>query len=648
MSLDSITETIAHFVGTFELTIEQARLRDEYQEFVALRRKNELEELEDPTTIRVKANLKLDPGEYDPLPYKLLPPAADLPLPPVPNGPLEMAQMISGPGFGPDPYVPAVQLGEAQTVIVVPDPQVVPLIIGSAVTYTFQTIVMNDNDVIGQGVFRDVELQIAQGQEMLDVALSMHAIVTPSLNIEDYQSLEYLESLADQMQSPMVSQIEGVTVYQFHGEDALGIFVNGEKVDEMPDWNDLLPAHHQTDEEEEEEGDTPDMTPDEWDRSDDEEFGEGHTVIAGGNLAVNQVDVTLAWVDAPVIAVGGKSVSLTVVSQVAVVSDVDQGGPGVQSSTNVVQSAHIGTEASEAWWVEDNVSESSADPIVSVTWIQGDLWVTNFIKQVIDATDIDKISTELSASTSLFTLGDNVLTNVTNIVQLGNFYDLVMIGGNMISVDVLHQTIALMDDDVYGSGTPDQEGNENLVMNQASVTATGEDTLEELDMPHAEALTLQQVDREAFEDALTSNPDYAGMELIRVLNIKGDLVQVNSVEQITLLQDQDDMTVEGAEAVNAAVNGAGNALLNAANITKTGVDSTVMAGGGEYSDLLIHQASLLDIPDQEDVSEIANEAIAILMEETAAAGDEAIAQAQSNLTPSEMAGSDDALQSMLA
>ncbi|WP_108862399.1 type I secretion protein [Ruegeria sp. Alg231-54] len=645
MSLDSISETIAHFVGTFEITIEQTRLRDQYEEFTALRRKVELDELDDPISIQIAAELDLPPGEYDPLPYKLLPPPADLPLPPVPDGPLELSEIYVGPSFGPDPYIPDVQLGTEQTAVLILDPQVPPLIIGSAVTYTFQAIVLNDNDVIGHGDFRDIEIQIAQGEQMLDVALSLHAIATPSLNIEDYKSLEYLESLAEQMQSPMISQIEGVTIHQFHGEDALGVIVNGEVFEEIPDWDDLLPAHHQT--EDEEEDDTPDMTPDEWDRSDDDEFGEGNTVIAGGNLAINEVNITVAWVDAPVIAVGGKSVSLTVVSQVAVVSDIDQGEPGVQSDTNVVQASFIGTEAGEEWWQDDNEAEPGEEPIVSVTWIQGDLWVTNFIKQVIDATDIDKINTEITASTSLFTLGDNVLSNVTNIVQLGNFYDLIMIGGNMVSVDMLHQTIALLDDDVYGGGKP-AEGDDNLVMNQASLTTTGEDTVEELDMAHAEAMPLQQIDREAFEDALTSNPDYAGMELLRVLKIDGDLLQVNSVEQVTLLQDQDDISLEAAAAVDAAVNGAGNALLNAANITKTGVDSTIMAAGGEYSDLLLHQAALIDIPEVPDASELANEAIAIIMEETAGIGENAIAQAQSNLTPSENASTDDAMQTMLA
>lgn len=88
MSLDSITEQIAHFIGTFQITIEQARLRDQYEEFTALKRKAELDELEDPTRIEIKANLKMDPGEYDPLPYKFFTPQEHLASAPASPGPL--------------------------------------------------------------------------------------------------------------------------------------------------------------------------------------------------------------------------------------------------------------------------------------------------------------------------------------------------------------------------------------------------------------------------------------------------------------------------------------------------------------------------------------------------------------------------------
>lgn len=79
MALDSITEQIAHFVGTFELTTEQARWRDFYEEFTALRKKAELEGLEDPARINVKAILKMDPGDYGPVSYRFGPAQDDVP-----------------------------------------------------------------------------------------------------------------------------------------------------------------------------------------------------------------------------------------------------------------------------------------------------------------------------------------------------------------------------------------------------------------------------------------------------------------------------------------------------------------------------------------------------------------------------------------
>ncbi len=645
MSLDSISETIAHFIGTFELTSEQARLRDQYEEFAALRRKQELDELEEGKVIKVKADLKLDPGKYDALPFKFQAPANEGSQPFVPGVPASDPAIFLEPPTGPDDAIPEGQIFSTSFEMVILVPELVPDLIGSAVTYTFQTLNLSDNDTIGHGDFRSAEVLMEQGREMLEVAQSLHAMPVPSMDMADYQSVEKLEALAEQMKSAKVVEVEGATVHQFHGDEALGLIVNGERVEELPEWKDLLPEHHQT--AEDEGSDQPDLFPDEWDRSDKDEFGDGHTVIAGGNLAINQVAITVGWVDAPVIAVGGKSYDLTVVSQVAVVSDVDEGEPGAQGETKVYQSSQIGVEAHEAPWLEDNVAPAGQDPLVVISWISGDLFVTNFVKQVIDATDIDHISTEISASTSMYVLGDNDMVNVTNIVQLGNFYDLILVGGNMVSVDMVHQTIVLMDDDVVTGGAPD-EAEDNLVMNQVSLNTTGEDSHEELSQNLADVLPLQEMDTEALEDALLNDPEYAGMEQLRVLKIEGDLVQANVITQVTLLQDQDDVHQKGVKGAEASVLGGGNALLNAASVSKIGVDSVVMAAEGEYSDVLLHQASLIDSPDDDLAEEIANEAIAFLMEETNGPGNSDLAPGQNKLTPSEAASLDDGMQSMLA
>ncbi len=643
MSLDSITETIAHFVGTFELTIEQGRLRDQYEEFTALRRKVELEELSDPTRIEVKATLKADPGDYAPIPFKFNTPPAELPPPPPANGPNYETNIFLDPTEGPSEAVREAALGpsEAPPLMLF---QFQNELIGSAVTYTFQALFLRDNDVVGEGEFRDVEALISAGQDMLEAALTFHAVAAPSFALADYASLELLSEIAEQIVNPMNSNIEGVTVHQFHGEDAVGVIINGEKGEEALEWDDLLPAYHQPDEETE----TPDMLPVEWDRSDDEEFIDGHMVIAGGNLAVNEVAATIAWIDAPYIAVGGKAMDLTVISQVAVISDWDQIEQGGGSGTKVVQSASVGVEAKGAYWLNQAEGAEGQPAFASVDWISGDLVVANFIKQEIDATDIDHIQADISASTTLYAMGDNQMVNVTDIVQLGSYYDVIMIGGNMISVDMLFQTNVLVDDDIVSGGSISAQGDENLVMNEASVSKTGEDSHKVLHQDMANAMALGEADMDALEHALLNDPMFAGMEQIRALKIEGDLMQVNIMEQVTMLLDQDDVHVSGPKAAETEIIAGSNALLNAANVAKAGIDSVVMAAEETYSDLLLHQASLYDMPDQEGVSDLTNDAIAVLMEEAnneLAKIHETVAK---QTAPTEMAGADDGLQSMLA
>ncbi|KIC43208.1 type I secretion protein, partial [Ruegeria sp. ANG-R] len=575
-------------------------------------------------------------------------PPATPELPPPSDGPVFETVIALEPPPSSGPPLPEGFTGVAATFVIEQKLEIVTELIGSAVTYTFQTIFLRDNDVVGEGEFRDVDQLIALAEAAAQVAASMHAFSVPSISISDYLSIEYVEELAEQMLAPINVEVEGAIVYQFHGEEAMGVIVNGEHVDEAPVWADLLPKHHQPDEEEED--DTPDAMPAEWDRDDDSEFADGHTVIAGGNLAINEVNATIAWVDAPYIAVGGKSIDLTMVSQVAVVSDIDKGTNG-GSGTNVVHSSTIEVEGKSAPWLKQGSSEDDAPAFVHVDWITTDLIVANFVKQDIDATDIDHIDAEINATTTLYALGDNELVDVTNILQLGSYYDLIMIEGDMISVDAFIQTHVLMDDDVVTGGLPEpiDGSDENLVMNEVSLKTEGEDTHQVMHDSMAEAMALGEDDLAALEDALMNDPMFAGMEQMRVLKVDGSLVQVNVAEQSTVLADQDDVHLKGPHADETEVLAGSNAMLNAASVTKAGVDSVVMAQDGSYSDLLLHQASLIDMPTNEDIAEMTNEAIAAIMEEAGMPGYESgIGPKGNDLTPSEMANSSDGLQTMLA
>lgn len=640
MLFDSITETIAHFIGTFELTVEEARQREQYDEFTALRRQAETDGLDDPNKIVVKTDLDLNPKDYDPLPYSFPTPPTDPQLPPAPVGPMPETRITIG-----DPLAPAQLVFKSDGPVsegpefVAFQPQIDGNLIGSAVTYTFQTIVLRDNDTVGTGDFRDAGLLAAQAEEALGVAQSLHAMAVPSYDLSDYLSVEYVQGLAEQMQSPLMTSVDGATVYQFHGEDALGIVVNGEYVAEAPVWSDLLPAYHQP--EDAEEMPVSLAYPEEWNQSEDAEFESGHTVVTGGNLAINEVALNVGWVDAPFIAVGGQAISLTMISQVALVSDLDVGNTGSGSGTNVVQSAQMEVQANPAPWLAGNSVAAGGDgqpSFLTVDWINGDLVVANFFKQVINATDIDHIQTEISASSTMYAMGGNQMVNVADLVQLGSYYDLIMIGGDMISVDMLFQTLVLMDDDIVSGGQVGSLGgaNENLLMNQASVMTHGLDLQQALEDNLAGAMAMNQTNMAALEDALLNDPMFAGMEQMRVLNIEGNLLQVNILEQVTMLADQDDIFLSGSNGANTQVIAGSNAMLNAANINKLGVDSVVMAAEGSYSELLLHQASLIDLPEDDISPEFANEAIAILMEEAMTAGHAAVGATGPELIPEDL------------
>ncbi|KUJ80592.1 hypothetical protein AVO45_05980 [Ruegeria marisrubri] len=643
MALDKITETIAHFIGVFDLTNEQARLREQYEEFTALRRQAELDKLADPTKIDINSDLELKSGEYKPLPHELqeapsedapIAPQVSLPdesLPPS-QAPLgnEQTEVVEQQGGG-DVDVQQVAIAAHASQAADPDP--VDEFQGSAFTFTAQYLYLSDNDTLGQGDFRDVGEMIEQIVAAHMQAEILHAMPVPVSAIGHFLSISNVEALAEAMRAEFNTEVDGVTIHRFYGEDALGTVVNGEHVEEMPEWETLLPLFHQPDDTESTE-DEVSAYPEEWDQSEDLEFETGHTVITGGNLLINETDISIGWVDAPFIALGGKLMELTMISQVAVVSDRDQGAQGQSTSgTQVVQAAQIENESNAAPWLPEDPTGDAQPTFANIDWITGDLLVANFVKQVAEATDIDHINTEISATSSYFALGDNELVNSNKIVEVGSYYDMILIGEDMISVDMVFQTLVLNDDDHStdapellaavedeeeeapgpSSTTAPDEG--NLLMNQASLKTLGEDSKESISASLSDMLTIEDSNQEALEQALLNDPMFAGLEQLRVLKVDGSLLQVNIIEQVGILADQDDVQVIGPGKSGLHTVKSSNALLNKANITKHGVDSVVMANSDTYSDLLLHQASLIDTPETESGDELVNEAIAFLMED---------------------------------
>jgi len=723
MALDRATDAISHFIGLFELKVEQGRLRDAYDEFDALRRKAELGPVE-TQNVRIPTDLDLDPSKYPPLGHVPEPPA----LPPIPLVPLDYHSSDVAPSLHAHdfPYMglehSALPLArfDYHLKAIAPDPSASLELPGSVVTVTVQTALLYDDDTLGEGTFRDSADHVEKLADLAAQAASFHAPGGPGA--AEFASLDSAMSLAEAMRT-FSPEATGATTFTLHGTDIPARIVNGEAVDELPVWNDLLPPHLAPSDEDEED----DTGIEDWalpeGHSPEPDMPDGYSLVTGGNLLVNEAQIHVAWIDAPMIAVGGQWLDLDVISQVAALSDHDTGLPeGRTGPASVYQVIEIEEEALTAPWLDTSTSDPGAPPLkLSVEILTGDLFVSNYVSQIIDLIDNDHFGSSITAANAAYVLGDNTVTNVTDILQIGLGYDLILISGDFIQIDTIHQTLVLLDDDVVEgaipplpkakgadeapaddplevqgvavaaeggigsseedtastesdiatraqSGTdgatraetgadaadeaeesPWQAASDNLLMNQASLNSIGIDTAAELSQSLSAMLHDPDMSLETLKEQLLSDPALAGLEQARVLKIDGSLIQANVIEQTIRASDNDDIRIDGAVPPELDLVAGSNALLNAAKITAHGVDSIVMAENDAYSDLLIHQASLIDEPDMPPEADpgLVSEAVAFLIEDAQAAAGEKMADAFASAGDHITADGYDVMQSAL-
>ncbi len=412
----------------------------------------------------------------------------------------------------------------------------------------------------------------------------------------------------------------------------------------------------------------------------------GDEVVTGANLAVNEVAIAWQWLDAPVIVVKGDVVDLDVVVQHNLLRDRDTSNaeptaaaaadaaaspkapPTPTSSTpaSTTPASSLGTDPASAAAVaatsEPAAPIAKATPIAEpepgagpseainaaritatstadddaatpgspaqpstavVKTVAGDVGLTNTVEQHSFVTDMDRTDVALSAAETTIGTGGNLTVNEAFFTEIGYRFDLIVVDGDMIKLDVVNQLNVLLDDDgidaplgVPGATTPQN----NVVMNRADLSSHGVDTVTA--MQDAFAAAAEQLR----EGASTLTPDvladrlFAGKDMVAALHIQGDLMIANMIDQRTYLGDQDQVHL--ARDALAAPRGApvevttgANALLNAAKITEHGLDSVIMAGGDVYDDALIYQAGLIDTDEQPgavDLPALANEAVAFL------------------------------------
>jgi hypothetical protein len=626
MPLDRTTEAIAHFIGLFHVDSEAARLRTEYDAF-----RGKSEALPEPgdhpeftINIRSPHDLKgFEPGLKVPLsdaPAQSVSPVVTTVASGLGADAVSNAISIETPG----PIAEAIQSGQGMTV-----PHWIIPLPNSIVTLIDQSLTMSDDDLLVFGhsyQFVDPSISQATLQELASVADGLSLGISTHLEAGQVLSVDDALSVLAAAQGLDASGVEGATATMIEGDAAFDIYVNGTPVEAMPEFRDNVPASMQDKyaEKEEEEADPP--GPDVPIEEDNPFAVEpGHHVSTGENLAANEAYVGISWVDAGVIAVAGDVVSLNLISQVNVLSEHDSGGLGGGLS-QVINAAQIEIVSSEPEGGE--TAEAAGQPVFPRHWqvqtVEGDVVLVNWVEQHIFATDNDRAEIEFSAAATAIGLGENTLANVLALVELGFHYDLIIIGGNMISFNLIEQINVLLDSDaIAGAAWPEGgvSSGDNLLMNSGTITATGVDTFTAMtDLFRAEIAALA-AGAGTISDALAADLLFEGMETLSVLYITGDLIKMNVIEQTNYVGDADQVHLALEEFI--AENGGevtlivgSNALLNAATIEDSGIDSAVLVGGEIYSDALIYQAELIDTdaaPEGVALAALTNEAVAAFL-----------------------------------
>lgn len=641
MLMDKTTEAIAHFIGLFEIAVEEARLRQDFNEFQIKRDP----EPQQPALLDIDVAMQapydfveMDPGlRYQPLPpdVVLLAPWVETDFHP-PHLPESMP--ISAQIFAdlPDPGVAALHHASSRVVFHIDPP-------GSLAVRINQEISLSDNDYVGVGGHGLIFSPDANHGAEMAALLYGAARFSPTMDLNApgsgaeigsfiLASASALEAFAEEHQ-----QDDDVFVVNQDGIE--GSYVNGAIVAKLPDLKEHLP------DQEEEEAEGP-ATVHSVDGLGTVEIEASVTVEAGSNTLVNSAVLTNNWLVGPVIAAVGNHVELNAIVQINVWSDSDSIGtslggwtfdPGEATEAfNIAMFTRIDPGAdAQTGAPSDEFPQNWA-----VTRIDGDLILMNWIEQFSFMMDNDVHVLSSSGVKSMVTTGDNTMLNNVNLTELGLYFDLIIVGGNIYDCNFIFQMNVLLDDDLVGAvkgfettgdGTLSTSG--NLLWNQAGIiNIGGADRFEAMPGHYREAAANLKAGSNDLPSGVLGDDAFAGLGGLRVLYVSGDILDLQYIKQTNILGDADQvaMAMNGIEDsfpdAQWNVSTGSNALINTAGILDLDSTGKNYVGGDQYSDEVLIQAELVSADPNlggQDPDILVNEAIAFLGDESAGPDDDA-------------------------
>lgn len=684
MALDATTESIAHFIGLFEIAADGDRLRQAYKEFSP--EKFDPESLGELGPLSVRLQAPYDLEVYHPgLAYQpgapsgsgkldgVYPGARTYPDAKLHEHSLERdfgAQFTRADERSPDHFVEHSDKfpdGSVSIGFSLPLPS-------SIAAVTWQSAFLQDDDFFRSNSDAGYDEAIglhAAFKAMVEESASLAAFEAPS-PFEDDWAIFAAEAIARTQSPTPPLAAENLEAEVKQGADATGVFVDGERLEKLPIWSDYLPKYFRSDAENDgakqggaESGSAEANSAAENETSGAAVAGEansvegstkvaalpapedldsegafsrafegleketkheppisehGHKIVTGANTAINEVAIKSSWLDAPVFVVRGDVVKVEAVSQVNVLVEHDDiegtdDGP-LSTAKNAAQIINTSAEQSKTGPQPEILPENW-----HVTRVTGDVVQVNWVEQKTFATDFDRAVVESAGSSTYLLLGENEIVNAASFSELGYFYDVIFVAGDLIDVSMVSQTNLLFDSDRITAadgyaGTVTAA--DNLLYNQAVLKTTGVDEIVEMKSNLAAAAEELAAGAETFAREVAQDSLFMGTEFLRALHIDGSFVTANLLKQENMIGDADRITLEMQamrDNLETEIVAGSNALVNLASIEKLGIDSKIMAAGQVYQEAMLYQAELIErdaLPTGVGLKPLATEAVAFL------------------------------------
>ncbi|WVT76785.1 type I secretion protein (plasmid) [Sinorhizobium chiapasense] len=636
-----ISESIAHFIGLFQVSIEDVRLREAHEKFDPEREVHKDPNDIEAAPVKVQAPYDLDDFNpdvpYHPLDTDISGPVPDgyaglpFPEPPLTEGVIDCSDVE---GVAQTWSIKASDVGTPHTI----NPP------GSVAVYSQQTVELSDNDFVdmgGHGLKSGLHIDdSATMAQLIDAAQQVSPLGPVDVAGSDATIASLVTTTAatlDAYSPDDTGQVDGLAASQFvaKGDTLEGIHVNGELVEKAPVLKDHLPNP----DEPSNEPDEPELTNGPKEASGAVAHGEGPVAVTaaveldtGSNTLVNEVVISGNWLQANVLAAAGDHVQHNAIIQTNVYSDNDAVGATLAGGELAAEKATEALNIASFQHVEPTETahnETNAFPKAwAITEIKGDLMMVNWHQQFTFMSDNDTAILAASGSKLSIIAGDNTAANQLSVLELGYRFDLVFVGGNVFDANIIQQTNILLDNDFIGavggfhmSGHGSVSTGGNLLWNYASIVeAGGAGPVNPMPESYLSALQDLSEGKNPSSKDFMHDAAFAGLLGLRVLHISGDLLSLNYIQQTNILGDSDQVTL----AMNAlmerpdadwTISTGKNALMNYAGIVDVDTGKTIYAGGSIYSDEVLVQAELIKnepFLEGQDPNALASEAVVFL------------------------------------